>query len=456
MTDNQVLKKDYTEGSIIQSILKMGLPSMLGFLVHHIYSMADMFWVSKLPHSESSIAAITFFTNLMWVLFSFNSLIGPGSVAIISRRYGEKDYKLTERAIKETIALKLFFGTMLGIVGLLYVKEMLGFLGAEDEVLELGVSYGKILLYGLPIMYATYSFFTAMRSIANPAISMGLMIGSNILNATLDPLFIFGYAGFPKMGMQGAAVASVLSYLITFIVGTILFQTRFPNIRMNLFGKTKLSIQSMIQMIKIGTPALIGEFTFSGSRMLLTPLIASFGTSVVAAYGVGLQVFGFGIMLVVGIGLGLSSLIGHNLGANKIERAKTTANQSILLGMGILTAFGIITYFFGEKYMSLFFDSAETVVIGKGMLQIWAFGFPAFGAFVMLEQIHSGVGLNTPFMVMSIVHAWIFQVIPIFIVTKYLHLDMTYIWWIFTISGFISALIFYSYFKRGRWLTNKV
>ena len=172
MTEQNNNKRDYTEGSILNSILKMGLPSMFGFLAQHIYAMADMFWVSRLPNSESSVAAITFFSNLLWVLFAFNSLIGPGSVAIISRRYGEKDYDNTERAIKETIILKLFFGTLLGLIGWFFIKDMLSFLGAENDVLSLGISYGKILLFGLPLMYAAYSFFTAMRSIANPAIAM--------------------------------------------------------------------------------------------------------------------------------------------------------------------------------------------------------------------------------------------------------------------------------------------
>ncbi len=456
MTENKTIKTDYTEGSIIQSILKMGLPSMIGFLAHHIYAMADMYWVSRLPNSEPSIAAITFITNVLWVLFSFNSLIGPGSVAIISRRYGEKDYDNTERAIKETIILKLFFGTLLGALGWYFVSDMLSFLGATGNVLDLGVSYGKILLIGLPIMYATYSFFTAMRSIANPAIAMALMIGSNILNALLYPLFIFGYWGFPELGLQGAAYASIISYSLTFMLGAIIFGTKYTNVRMHLVGKTTVSLKSMMQILKIGTPALLGEISFSGSRMLLTPLIATFGMSVVAAYGVGIQVFGFGIMLIVGIGLGLSSLIGHNLGAEKIERAMTTANQSLVLSLGILTVFGLLTYFFGEYYMSIFFDSPETIAIGKEMLQIWSFGFPAYGVFIMLEQIHSGVGHNKPFMVMSVIHGWGLQVIPALIVTSFLGFDKIAVWWIFTVSGYISAMIFYIYFRRGKWLTVKV
>jgi len=219
------IRTDFTEGSITGSILKMGLPALLGFLVQHIYAMTDMFWVSRLPGAESAVAAITFFNNLMWVLFAFNSLIGPGSVAVISRRYGEKAYDQAEKAIKETLILKLFFGGFLGILGLIFLPQLLTLLGARIDALDLGIRYGRILLVGFPIMYATYSVFTALRGIANPNWAMGLMIGSNLLNLGLDPVFIFGYFGVPAFGIEGAAYASVLSFTLTFAAGLFLFRT---------------------------------------------------------------------------------------------------------------------------------------------------------------------------------------------------------------------------------------
>ena len=102
-------RADYTEGSIIGSIMKMGLPSMFGFLSQNIYSFVDTYWVSRLPEKEAGVAAVTFFATILWFFFSFNQLVGPGSVAIISRRYGEKDYDNAEKAIKETLLLKLVF-----------------------------------------------------------------------------------------------------------------------------------------------------------------------------------------------------------------------------------------------------------------------------------------------------------------------------------------------------------
>lgn len=449
-------RTDFTEGSITVSILKMGLPSLLGFLVQHVYAMTDMFWVSRLPAAESAVAAITFFSNLMWVLFAFNSLVGPGSVAVISRRYGEKAYDQTEKAIKETLILKLVFGFVLGVVGLFYLPDMLALLGAQGDALALGISYGRIILVGLPIMYATYSIFTALRGIANPNWAMGLMIGSNVLNLVLDPLLIFGYLGLPALGINGAAYASVASFTITFIVGIVLFRTDLTNITLHLVGKAPVSIETMLKIVKIGVPAWLGELSFSTSRMLITPIVAGFGTMVVAAYGVAIQLFGFGIMMLVGLGLGLSSLIGHNIGSKKLERAKATADRSILLGVGLMTVLGLLSFLFADSFMGLFFESAETIAQGVMILHIWAVGFPFFGAFIMMETIHSGVGHNTPPMIVAIIHSWGLQVLPALIATQVLGFDQVAVWWILALSGVVSTAGFYLYYRRGAWLRYKV
>jgi putative MATE family efflux protein len=453
---SEKIRTDYTEGSVLSSILKMGLPSMFGFLAQHVYAMADMFWVSRLPQAEAAVAAITFFNNLMWMMFALNTLIGPGSVAIISRRYGEKEFVKAEQAIKETLFLKLILGALMAVVGWVYIRELLHLLGARGETLELAIGYGRILFFGLPFMYAAYSIFTALRGVANPAMAMALMIGSNALNATIDPLLIFGYLGLPELGVNGAAYASVLSFILTLGIGLALFQTNWTNVSVRLFGKARMQVTSMVRITRIGLPAFFGELTFSGSRLLVTPIIAGFGDKVVAAYGVGMQLFAFGIMILVGLGLGLSSLIGHNLGAKKFERAKATADQAILLGVSTLTVFGLFTFFFAATYMGFFFESDDTIGVGVELLRIWALGFPFFGAFIMLEQVHMGVGKNVPPMIVLSIHGWLLQVLPALLVTKVFGLDQVAVWWVLSMSGVLSSVGFYLYYRRGSWMAARV
>lgn len=447
---------DYTEGSIIGSILKMGLPSMFGFIAQHIYAMVDMFWVSRLPGNEPGVAAITFFNNLLWMLFAFNSLIGPGSLAIISRRYGEKAYDMAEKAIKETIILKILFGLTFGLVSWVFLPEVLYLLGAREQSLEMGIMYGRIYLTAIPIMYATYSIFTALRSISNPKWAMSLMLLANFINIILDPLLIFGYWGFPKLGIKGAAYATVISIILIFVLGMILFNTRKVNVRLHIFSKTKVSIMSMWIIIKLGIPASIGEFSISSAKLVLTPIVAGFGTAVVAAYGVGLQLFTFGMMLLVGIGMGLSSLIGHNLGAAKFKRAKTTADKAIQFSILLMSIYGLLTFFLGKYYFNLFFESQETIAVGAKMLKIWAIASPFFGIFIMLTQIHIGVGLNVPYMKIAFLHSWILQVISALIVTKLLGMDQNGVWWVTSFAAIISTYIFYLYYRKGHWLRYKV
>lgn len=449
-------RADYTEGSITGSILKMGLPSMLGFLTQNIYNLVDMWWVSRLSDGENAVAAVTYFGVILMLLFSFNQLVGPGSVAVISRRYGEKDDAQVEKAIKETLILKLLFGLVFGLLGFAFSRELITLVGASGSSLEMGVSYAKVMFIALAFPYAMYSIFTALRGVANPKMAMTLMLASNILNMVLDPIFIFGYLGVPAMGIRGAAVASVISFVLTLLVGLVIFYTGKANVRLHLRGTAPISVGSMITLLKIGLPAWLGSLSFSGSRLLITPMIAIFGNAVVAAFGVGAQVLSFGITIVVGIGIGLSSLIGHNVGAKKLERARKTGNRAIELSLGLMVVFGAAVFVFAKYFIGMFFETPETIGYGVDLLRIFSIAFPAIGVYIMIEEIHMGVGLNTPMMVFSMINGWAFRVLPVFVVTTFWKAGPEVVWWILSMSVVLTAIMVYIYYRRGRWLTIKV
>jgi putative MATE family efflux protein len=450
------VRGDYTEGSVLGSILRMGLPSMFGFLVQHVYTLVDMWWVSRLPEAEAGVAAITFVGNVLWVLFSFNQLVGPGSVAIISRRYGERRWDETEGAIKEALLLKLVFGAVFAAAGILLVGRLLTGLGAVGETHALGVEYGRIYLLGLPVMYATYTIFTAMRGVANPKMSFVLMLGANVLNMVLDPVLMFGWLGLPALGIRGAAIASVVSFVAVFAVGLGLFFRGRTNVRLRLRGSGSISVASMGRMIRIGVPAWIGDLSFSGARMLITALVAPYGTAVVAAYGVGTQVTAFGIMAVVGIGLGLSALIGHNVGAGKKDRAVRTGDVGAWLGGGMLAAYGIVVALAAGPVARLFFSDPAAITAAVPMLRIFAIGFPFIGAFIMMAQVFGGVGKNQPTMYFNLVHSWVLEVGPIGWMTAGLGYPPEAVWWALTVAEILNCLAFAGYYRRRTWLDHRV
>ena len=359
-------------------------------------------------------------------------------------------------AIKETIILKLFFGVLLGVTGYFLAGFFLRQLGATGEALELGTAYGTIIFPAMPVLFATYSIFTAMRGVANPNMALVLMAGSSLLNIVLDPLLMFGYLGLPALGIQGAAYATSASYTITFLVGIGLFYGGRTNVALTVRGREPVSLASMFKIVKIGIPAWLGELSFFGARAVVTRLVAPFGTAVVAAWGIGNQVSAFGIMMLVGIGLGLSSLIGHNLGSEKYERARQTGDQAVLLGTGIMTVFGILTFAFAVPLMGMFFTDPETISHGVTILRILSLCFPFIGVLLMTEQIHMGVGMNVPAMVVTMGRSWGLQVLPILLLTQFFGYDQNAVWWSISLSGIVAGLAFYLYYRKGHWLLQKV
>lgn len=432
----------------------MGLPSMVGFGIGNVYDLVDMYWLAQL--GPEPVAAITILGPFLWVIHSANMVVGTGSVAIISRRYGEKNYLETEMAIKETVILKWLVAILFGALGYFLVPFIIGLLGARGEVAELGVVYGRIIFIGLGFNFATYSVFTAMRGVANPKMAMILMISLSGLNIILDPFMIFGWWIFPEMGVAGAAWASVISYMVAFMVGMAILYAGGANIRLQLRNRRKLNWLTMWAILKIGVPSAVGHLSFSTARLIIMPMIAMFGTGVVAAYGVGQRVSALGIMLLVGIGLGLSALIGHNLGAGKKERAKKTANQAIYLSTGIMTFIGVVIFFGGRFIMGQFFDDPEIIGVGAAMLRILAIGFPFLGLYLILENIYTGVGENRPAMFFNILHAWALEIPAVYLCTQLWGMGQEAVWWSITGATIISTLIFYYYFSKGKWLDVKV
>jgi putative MATE family efflux protein len=445
---------DHTEGSIIASILRMGVPSMIGFALGNIYDLVDMYWLSRL--GPGSVAAITILSPLLWVIHSANMIVGAGSVAIISRRYGERDLVRTELAIRETIMLKWIAALSFGLLGYVSAPFMVRLLGAEGAVLDQGVLYGRIIFLGLGFNFATYSVFTAMRGVANPNLAMALMISLNLFNMVLDPILIFGWWIFPELGVAGAAWASVISYGIAFTAGMVLLCSGAANVRLRLLRRSAIQWDIMASILKIGAPSAIGSVSWSLARTVAMPLVAVYGTGVVAAYGVVTRVSAFGMMLLVGIGLGLSALIGHNIGAGKLERARQTAHQAILLSIGIMLASAVLCFYGATFIMQRFFEDPEIVTHGAAFLRILALGFPFLALHLAIENVYSGVGENRPAMTVNIVHSWILELPAIYLCVKVLGFGPNAIWWAITGATVVSAAGYYLYFRRGRWLQVKV
>lgn len=445
---------EFARGSILRQILRMGLPSMIGFLALNVYDLANMFWVSHL--GPQYVAAIALFDGFFWVLTFSNEVAGLGSIAIISRRYGEGNLAEAATAIKETFILKLILAVISGALGMIYLRPLMALMGAKGEVIELGVQFGRVQMWGLPAFFSSYTIFTSLRCIEAPKTAMWVMLFGTLLNACLDPLFIYGIGPFPHLGIAGAAVASIISYAVTVSVGLYLLNSGRVPVRLNASGGIPVSFKSMAAMMKIGFPGGINAASFSLSRAVILPLVAIFGTEVIAAYGMGLRVTQVGILLIVGLSVGISPLIGNLAGAGLIDRMWQAARQSLLLTTAVMAGIAGLTFAFAPLIVSVFFNEPAVTSVAVTLLRIYSLALAPIGIWIIVEAIFHGTGDTVPPMVLSLATSWLLEIPLIFIFTRWLHYDQTAIWWIHVCYATAGALIGLVLLKRGSWVHKKV
>jgi len=438
-------KVDITEGSVLKNVLYMGVPSMIGFGAMTIYALTDIFWVGRLGSAQ--VAAVTLFGAIAWVLGSTNQIVGTGSVALVSRRFGEKKYDATRDVIRQTLLLKFSMAVVMTAIGLLVVPKVLEVMNAAPDVQGYAITYANIYFWGLPFIFSSYTIYTALRGIGDAPKAMYIMLLSTGLNVGLDPLFIFGL----DMGIAGAALATILSAAIAVAVGLVVLASGKTNLRVPLWGRFKPDFDLMLQILKIGIPAGLSGLLRSVAHWLVTTLVASFGTTVVAAFGFSMRIMELGILFGVGLNLGASAIVGQNLGAGKKDRAEEAVVKATLLVLVLCGLLAVIELSFTRQILGLFTDDPEVLATGVPLLRLMAVAQVLIAMHIVLGASFFGSGNTWPPTVITGIIEWAIQIPLILFVIHVLGSTEVGVWYTFLIVSVIEVILTYVWFRRGRW-----
>ena len=443
------IARDLTCGDVLGNVLYMGVPSMIGFAAMTIYALISMFWVARIGTAE--VAAVTLFSSFAFVLSSINSMVGSGSVAVISRRFGERDFDETANAIEQTIVMKFLMGLPMATAGYFLIGRVLGLMTSDARVVELGTQYGQVFFLGLPFMFTTYTVYTALRGIGDAPRAMYIMLFSTVLNIGLDPLFIFGL----KMGVRGAAVGTVTSAVAAVVVGlsVLRFGQACVPIRPRQF---KFDFPVMAQILRIGLPPFVESLGRSLAFWVFAIFVAVYGTATVASYGIASRLVELGIVFAVGLELGASAIVGQNLGAGKPERAEASARKASLIAFAIAVTITVAEIAFAPQIMEVFGRSAEVKMKGAAVLRYFALTQPFYAAAIALSSAFYGSGNTWPPMAGGLVSAWAVN-IPVCALWVYVfHLNVTAIWLTMILSNILLFVMLVGWFRSGKWKHRKV
>lgn len=439
-------KLDLTEMDIPKAIRYIALPSIVGMVFGSLYNLVDMFWIGKLGYQQ--IAAVGIFGIFFEFAIVFNEIIGIGSVALIARHYGAKNYKRVNEVVKQTLLLKLFIAFVFCIAGIFFIEYILIGLGAQGDVILYGIQYGRVMSIGFIFMLSSYTLFTAMRGVGDARTPMKIMIVSNVVNIILDPIFIF-WAG---LGVTGAAVASVISQMLTFVVGLFLITTGRHVVEIT--TKIEVDFGTMKNILKIGIPSGVEMLIINITNMITIKIIAGFGMTVVAGFQIFFRLMGVAWMPLWGLTLACGTLVGHNLGALKPEKAEKTALKSGYIGIVTMIFFGTVFFIFSNQMVSFFNNTEEVVKVGVSCFRIISPFLVFLGFYIPLSGAFFGSGDTKPPMIITFLTSFCFQIPVMITISRTLGVDGVFL--AIGLAFLVGFSITVIWFFKGKWKQKKL
>ena len=453
-------RRDLTQGSIYGNLIYMALPTMFGFVAQTMFNIVDMIYVGMI--SPEAVAGVTIYSTISVIIFVFNDIIGTSSISMISQSYGQGNLERTARVVEQTITFKGLIALVAGGFMLLFLEPLTHFFTNDAATYKAAMDYGYIRTFFLPIMFSSYTVNTAMRCIGDSKKPLYIMIIVAVLNIVLDPILMFDvipfitFFGTPihgfGMGVFGAALATVISSTVAFIIAFWMLLSGKTYIKINVKKLFVLDKEIDKKLITIGLPSGLEGMNRNFANFILFKMIAFYGTPYVAAYGIVIRLVELCFMPLMGLNMGGSTIVGQNLGANDVERAKKTIISSAKLGVFSMLVLNFLAFTYAEFLMKLFISDIEVIQIGSMIIK-WMIPSMLFLAVLFgIGTAFSGSGYNTPYLTASVISRWV-VLIPMGLLATYvfkvgfLGLLIAYM-----ISEFVDMIVIVYYYKKGKWM----
>jgi putative MATE family efflux protein len=446
-------EQDFTSLSLKTAIVVLAIPMILEMMMESAFAVVDIFFVSKL--GEYAIATVGLTESVIVLTYAMGFGISMAGTALISRRFGEKEYHEAGTATFQLLIVGGVISVFLGVGGWIFADDLLRLMGAEEAVVELGTTYARIVFAGNTAIMLLFLINGAFRGAGQAHIAMRSLWIANGLNIVLDPLLIFGIGSWEGFGLDGAAIATTFGRSVG-----VLYQFY------HLFnGKHKLRILKENIHVKWETIRKIIDLSLGGmgqflidsiSWVALTRMNAEFGSAALAGYTIAFRVLIFTILPAWGLSGAAATLVGQNLGANEPGRAEEAVWLTARYNVIFMASVTGIYLLFNQQLAGFFTDIPEVRDVAAQGLWVIVLGYVFFAMGMVLTQAFNGAGdTRTP--------AWINICVLLGMEIPLAYLlafpfGMKYLGIFIAIASCHSfhALVSFYFFRKGKWKTMKV
>ncbi|MGH4122572.1 MAG: MATE family efflux transporter [Clostridium sp.] len=435
------------QGSMYKVIITLAAPIMLSNLIQTLYSLIDGIWVSKLGSMQ--FAAISFVWPVIFLFISIGIGLFIAGTSILSQFIGASKYDKASMYSSQLIAIAVVCAICFSVIGYLMSPIIINVMGAKGDLAHYSEIFLRITFLDMPFTFLFFCFNAIMSSQGNTLTPTILSSISVIINAILDPIFIFKF----NMGIAGAPVATIISKALLAAAGLYILHKSTSKIKPS-FKNFRFDRNILNKLFKVAIPSAIGQSGSALGFIILNGFIVSYGTSTLAAFGMVNRITSLIMQPAMGIGASLTAIVGQNLGSGQLERVKEAFVKALKLTISI-SILGCIVLIWQDKPIVNFFirSKDDNRVISEAITYLIyiSFSMPLMGIFSVFQGIFQGSGHTKYSMNMEIGRLW-FVRLPMILLFKYFTtIGSTGIWISMSSSNLIICLYGYYLYRKGGW-----
>ncbi len=437
-----------TEGSIGKRITLFAMPIFLGNLFQQLYNTADSLIVGNFLGSNA-LAAVSSSGSLIFMLIGFLSGMSIGAGVVIARYFGAGDRENMDLAIHTTVAFGLAASVVMTLIGVLLSPQILRLMATPEVVMGDSVTYLRIYFAG-SVGFVMYNIFVGiLQAVGDSRHPLYYLIVSSLVNIVLDITFIAGFG----MGVEGAAIATVISQLVSALLCLIQLTCRQKNCRLYL-RRIAFTPRLLKQIIRMGLPSGLQNSIIAFANVVVQSNINSFGELAMAGVGAYSKIEGFGFLPITSFTMALTTFIGQNLGAAQYERTKKGARFGIWATVVLAEFIGVAVFVFAPWLIAAFDSNPEVISIGVAKARTSTLFFFLLAFSHAISAVLRGAGRAIVPMTVMLVF-WCVVRVGFLTITVPLTHSILMLYWVYPLTWALSSLTFLIYYKKADWLHSR-
>ena len=442
------MENDLSTGKVSKQIFLFSMPMLIGNVFQQAYNIIDSIIVGQFIGKEA-LAAVGASFPIIFLLVSLIIGIATGSTIMIAQFYGAKQIEKVKLVNSTLMIFLLLASLLITFFGYTWTESIFRLIQLPEELIPDATRYLKVYLLGLVFFFGYNGIAAVLRGLGDSKTPLYFMIVATILNIILDLVFVvvLGY------GVEGTAIATIISQAVA-LFSAIIYLKWKDNIIQFKLSELKFDKKIYVQSMKIGLPSGIQSTAVALGMTAVLGIVNGFGTDVVAAYSVAIRLDALAILPAMNFATALSTFVGQNIGAGKMERVQKGFKSTLLMSSIISILISVSFYFFGDSLMRIFTTDAEVIRIGTEYLIIVSSFYILFSAMFSSNAVMRGAGDTMIPMVITIIALWLIRVPASYFLSNIY--GEVGIWWALPLTWAIGLSLSMSYYLTGRWKKKRI